>query len=96
MQMTVVVSTKERMVVAEVSLGKVVDLEVLATDVMKIVRRVCTMVVHSVLVLISLDLVKNLVKRAPDLVLTVPVRVKTEDLAVNQGLNSVKNSQKAN
>jgi hypothetical protein len=46
-------------------------------------------------VLINQDLVKNLAKKDLVKVLIARARGKIEDLVVNQGLNLVKNSQKA-
>jgi hypothetical protein len=62
---------------------------------MRIVRLACTTAVHLVPVLINQDLVKNLAKKDLVKVLIARARVKIEDLVVNQGLNLVKNSQKA-
>jgi hypothetical protein len=91
----VVASSKVKMAEAEVNLVKQVGQVVLVIAVMKIVRLACTTVVHLVLVLINQDLGKSSVKRGQVKVLIVQVRAKIEGLVVNQGLNLVKNSQKA-
>jgi hypothetical protein len=88
-------NTREKLAVVAVNLVSQADQEVLVSDVTKIARLACTMVVRLVREQISQELVKNLVKKDRVRVLIAQAKVKIEGLVVNRGLNLVKNSQKA-
>jgi hypothetical protein len=104
MQMIVVADIRVAMVVAEVNRVREVSLAkenqvkavaqvVLGSVVTRIVKLVCTTVVHLAVVLINPVQVKNSVKKARVRVVLAQDRVKIALQVVNLGVNLVKSSQ---
>ena len=104
MQMIVAADIRAAMVVAEVNRVREVSLAkenqvkavaqvVLGSVVTRIVKLVCTTVVHLVVVLINPVQVKNSVKKARVRVVLAQDRVKIALQVVNLGVNLVKSSQ---
>jgi hypothetical protein len=104
MQMIVVADIRVAMVVAEVNRVREVSLAkenqvkadaqvVLGNVVTRIVKLVCTTVVHLAVVLINPVQVKNSVKKARVRVVLAQDRVKIALQVVNLGVNLVKSSQ---